>query len=284
MSDSAQANLPVTTPAKFRPPPKAAECHAHVFGPFSKWPTGRPTSEQPYEAYVRMHEILGIERGVLTQPSHYGVDNSCMLDAMARSNGNVKGIIATELETLTDKEILRLDALGVRGIRIGRRAPVGLKLDDLEAAAERLKGSGWHFEIPPPAGFNLADLRKRIEKLPIPVLFEMLGSPDVKKGLEQPSFQALLGMMRDNLVWVKLSHPYQLAPYPYKETIPFAQALVDANPRRCVFGTDWPHPGPQHEPPVPDDGYLLDLLAEWVPDRATRDRILVDNPAEIHRF
>jgi len=284
MSDAAKGLLPKTSPAKFRPPPKSAECHAHVFGPFSKWPTSRHTSEQPYENYVRMHEILGIERGVLTQPSHYGVDNTCMLDAMARSNGQVKGIIACELDTLTDKEIARLDALGVRGIRISRKAPVGLKLDDVEAAAARLKGSGWHFEIPPPAGVNLADLRGRIEKLPIPVLFEMLGSPDVTKGVEQPSFQALLGMMRDNLVWVKLSHPYQLAPYPYKETIPYAQALVAANPRRCVFGTDWPHPGAQEHGPMPDDGYLLDLLAEWVPDEATRNRILVDNPTELHRF
>lgn len=286
MSGTAAAKLPVTSPAKYRPPANAVECHAHVFGPFSKWPiTGpRPTSEQPYEAYLRMHEILGFDRGVLTQPSHYGTDNSCMFDAMTRSNGQVKGIVAIELDALNDKEIARLDKLGVRGIRIGRREPVGLQLDQMEAAAERLKGSGWHFEIPPPDGMNLADMRTRVEKLPIPVLWEMIGSPDTSKGLNQPSFQALLGMLRDGVAWTKLSHPHQLAEYPFGPVLPYAQAAVAANPKRCIFGLDWPHPGPQRHPPVPDDGFLLDLFAEWVPDEATRKLVLVDNPAELHRF
>src|SRR5262249_32210116 len=181
--------------------------------PFSKYPLkGRQTSEQPLEAYLRMHEILGFDRGVLIQASHYGVDNSCMLDALARSNGTNKGIVAIELEDLTDREIVRLDSLGVRGIRIGRKVPVGLSLDDLEAAGQRLKGSGWHFEIAPPEGLDIGKMRSRIEKLPIPVFYEELGGPDTSKGLDQPSFQAMLGMLRDGVAGVKLSHPQNLAP------------------------------------------------------------------------
>jgi len=29
---------------------------------------------------------------------------------------------------------------------------------------------------------------------------------------------------------------------------------------------------------------LLDLLAEWAPDAATREKILVANPARLYRF
>ncbi len=33
---------------------------------------------------------------------------------------------------------------------------------------------------------------------------------------------------------------------------------------------------------MPNDGDLVDLLAEWVPDPATRTRILAQNPRELY--
>ena len=109
--------------------------------------------------------------------------------------------------------------------------------------------------------------------------------PDKAQGVEGKDCQAFLGMMRDGLIWVKLSHPYHIDDHPpYAAVTPFAHALVDANPKRCVFGFDWPHPGHQPHPPMPDDGALLDLFPKWVPDPKLQQQILVDNAAEIYGY
>ena len=292
MSDDIRPNLPSEPrPSKFKPPSGACNTHAHVFGPYSKYPLrgSRKTAEGPLPMYQRMLDVLHFDRGGLTQPSHYGTENSCMLDALAatKSKGHIKGIVVMRPESLTDAEISRLDALGVRGVRF-RDEPIdnGPSYDDLEAVGERIKGTGWHFEFTPTKGLEaLVALRPRLEKLPAIAVFEQMGgSPNVELGVEHKTFQALLGMVRDGLVWVKLSHPYHLTDYPYAKALPFAQALVAANVKRCIFATDWTHPRAQEHGAVPDDGFLVDLFPEWVPNPAHQKTILVDNPAELYRF
>jgi 2-pyrone-4,6-dicarboxylate lactonase len=63
--------------------------------------------------------------------------------------------------------------------------------------------------------------------------------------------------------------------------VPFARALIAAAPERVLWGTDWPHPNVRR---LPDDGDLVDLLAEFAPDAATRHRVLVDNPERLYDF
>jgi len=63
---------------------------------------------------------------------------------------------------------------------------------------------------------------------------------------------------------------------------PFAHALLDAAPGRLVWGTDWPHVMVKGR--MPNDGDLCDLLSDWVPDPALRQRVLVDNPAALYGF
>ena len=111
-----------------------------------------------------------------------------------------------------------------------------------------------------------------------------MGHPDVSQGVNGKLFQELLEMVRNGEVWVKLGHPYMAGAYPYEGSIPFARALAEANAKRCVFGIDWPHPSQQREPPVDDDGFLLDLFPKWVPDSAMQHTILVDSPAELYGF
>ena len=48
-----------------------------------------------------------------------------------------------------------------------------------------------------------------------------------------------------------------------------------------LWGTDWPHPNVRH---MADDGDLVDVLADYAPDEATRNRILVDNPTVLYDF
>ena len=88
--------------------------------------------------------------------------------------------------------------------------------------------------------------------------------------------------MKDRRCWVKLSAPNRFRDPrpPYPAVLPYAHALVAAEPSRLLWGSDWPHsrfPGF-----MPNDGELLDLLALWAPDQAVRRRILVDNPAQLY--
>jgi predicted TIM-barrel fold metal-dependent hydrolase len=78
----------------------------------------------------------------------------------------------------------------------------------------------------------------------------------------------------------------------YPDVAPLAKALIGANPQRVLWGSDWPHPGPPTGRPLTDitpfyevdDGLVLNQLAIWAPDPATRKTILVDNPARIYGF
>ena len=272
-----------------RPPAGACDTHAHIFGPYATYPLAGVRDfvpiETPAEAYNRMHEVVGIDRGVLVQPTYYATDNTCLLDALAASRGTIKGIVVVETETLTDAEVRRLDALGVRGIRI-QRFDFGPKIEDLEEVAERIEGIGWHLQIPPPSIETVVALRPRLEKLPVPVVFDQMGKPNVAEGAGANAFREFLSMIRDGVAWVKLSHAYLLAPaHPHREAVAFGAALADANIDRCIFGSDWPHQSVQEEDgTIPDDGFLLDLFAEMVPDEARRKRVLVDNPAQLFRF
>ena len=277
---------PSPTPAHFVPPPGAANCHAHVFGPPAAHQVeGKRRVLGTAEMYQRMLDVLHFDRGVLTQPSDFGFDNSRMLEVLAASpKTELAAIVVLPPAQLSDAELARLTALGVRGVRFPKTGEP--RLDDLEAVAERIRGSGWHIELTPTDGLApLVAMRSRFERLGVPVVLEQMGGcPDVRRGIEDAQFQAVLSMVRDGVVWVKLSHPYHLADYPYAEVLAFAQALVDANVKRCVFATDWPHPRAQEHHAVPDDGFLLDLFATWVPDEANRHAILVENPQALYRF
>jgi predicted TIM-barrel fold metal-dependent hydrolase len=103
-------------------------------------------------------------------------------------------------------------------------------------------------------------------------------------GLQQPAFQALLRLLAAGHAWVKLTGAYRLSdaqPH-YSDVAPFARALVAARPDRIVWGTDWPHAAFRGRMPNTTD--LADLLGEWIPDEATRKRILVDNATTLYGF
>lgn len=117
-------------------------------------------------------------------------------------------------------------------------------------------------------------------------VFDYLGRVRSDEGIEAPGFQALLRLLhaRDDC-WVKLSSWYRLfqsGPPDYADIKPIAQALVRARPDRVVWGSNWPHP--VWKGFMPNDGSLLDLFCEWVPNEALRRRILVTNPAELYGF
>src|SRR6202011_1374134 len=104
-------------------------------------------------------------------------------------------------------------------------------------------------------------------------------------GVDQPAFKTLLRLLDTGRVWVKLSGPMRWAPgdFPCAGVTALAPALVRHAPERLVWGTDWPHVN-MNGRAIPNDGDLVDLIGEWIPDEATRKRVLVDNACVLYGF
>src|SRR5262245_971101 len=237
--------------------------------------------------YLHMLDTLGVERAVLVQPSVYGTDNSAMLDAMKAAGGRLRGV-AVVAEDISDAELKDLDATGVRGVRVNivdvkDRKPGTLPMDSLTKLAQRIAPLGWHMELLMHVD-EFADLDERLEDFPVEVVLGHLGYVTIGKGIDDPGFQALLRLVKTGRAWVKLTGPYRIttAPLPYADTVPFAQALLEANRERVIWGTDWPHVMLKGR--MPNDADLADVLADWIPDAAAREQVLVRNPAKLYRF
>jgi predicted TIM-barrel fold metal-dependent hydrolase len=268
---------------RFRVPKGATDCHAHVIGgpPFVADRSYTPP-EATLDAYFAMHDALGIARGVLVQISVYGTDNRVMVAALKRAPNRLREICVVAPE-VSERELESLDAVGVRGVRLNVLFGGGIGLDAMETLAARIQGLGWHIQLLLDAT-NLHELAPRLERLPVPFAIDHFGIFPTGLGVNHRGFQTLVGLVRNADCWVKISGANRTSPgpIPYRDTIPFARALVEAAPGRLVWGTDWPHVAEKKL--MPNDGDLLDLLAEWVPDEGMRRRILVENPERLYGF
>ena len=252
---------------------------AHLYGPFDRFPLhrSRKLAEAPYEIYKRNHDAVGFERGVITQPSDYGYDNACLFDALARAKGNLRGVISQDPDALTPEEVQRLDELGVRGVRMW-------DLDRCSAVADRVRQAGWHLEVVVHDDAEFLKWLPHLERLSVDLVFDHMGDPKVDNGIGAPAFDALLASLCRGRTWVKLALPFLFAARPAEDALPFARALLATNADRCVYASGFPYNRSQANPPLPDDGELLDLLADWAPDEAVRVKVLAANPARLYRF
>ncbi len=271
-------------------PPNSCDCHAHVFGPGDHYPFIPHGLYTPADAlptdYRHMLDALGVERGVLVQPSIYGTNNEAMLDAMAKDPERLRGIAVLPYDT-GEAEIERLHALGVRGVRcniVDLKFNKGvLPLDRLKGLAARIKGFGWHVEFLMHVN-EFPDLDRQLADFPVDVVFGHLGYVPTSEGFGADGFEGMLRLARDGKAWVKLTAPYRLtlSEMPYPDVNATAQMLVEQVPERLIWGSDWPHTFIKTG--MPNDGDLMDLLARWVPDEKLRERILVNNPAGLYGF
>jgi predicted TIM-barrel fold metal-dependent hydrolase len=267
-------------------PEGACDCHAHVFGPLARFPLANGRSYTPPERlpsdYRDMLDRVGLARGVIVQPTVYGTDNRATLAALVELGERVRGVAVLPPDT-GDNELSALAASGIRGARINAITPGGTSLNQLEALASRLKGSGWHIQIFADFPERL-DLIPRIRRLGVPVVIDHLGALGAECGADDPAFAAIVGLLRDGLCWLKLSGPYIVSrqQFPYADVAPVAGGFVEACPGRLVWASDWPHPLAGEK--APGTAELLALLDRWAPEAAVRKRILVDNPAELYGF
>jgi predicted TIM-barrel fold metal-dependent hydrolase len=277
----------------FDVPQGACDCHVHVFGAPERYPFAAGRAYTPgaatVEALLALHAALRIERVVVVQPSPYGTDNSCMLDALARLGAaRARGVAVVDAKT-PDTALRAMHGAGVRGLRVNLATP-GVR--DLREAGERLTEAarraaalGWHVQTHAGIG-TIAALEEVIAALPAPIVFDHFGRPRARLGPKQPGFDALLRMLRSGRAWVKLSAPHRVSD---EDTRPFADALAAANPERLLWGTDWPHPAAVRvkrdgiEPfDAVDDAQALARLRDWLPGLFRR--ILVQNPAQLYDF
>ena len=268
-------------------PALACDCHAHVFdGVRHAYQATRAYTppDNPVTKLLSLHDTLGIARGVVVQASVHGIDNSAVLDAVAAHPGRLRAVAAVT-EAVTDRELAQLNAGGVRGIRVNLVDRGGMpfrSLDALADMADRIRDMGWHIELLVHVESS-PDLRRIFTGLRIPVTVGHVGYTRVTEGLDHPGYREFLAMLRDGFGWVKLTGPYRISAQerlPYGDVKPFVEAVVEAAPDRVVWGSDWPHVMVTR--PMPNDGDLLDVLGQWVPDATLRRRILVDNPQRLY--
>ncbi len=277
-------------PSRLTLPPGTVDTHAHIFGPASKYPWNPKRGYTPPdalpEAYEALHAALGVAKGVLTQPSVYGTDNRCMLDYVARHPARMRAVVAVDAD-VTDAELEAMHSQGARGIRVNIADAGGnpfASLQEIETFAHRLKGLGWHIEFLLHV-HQMGDWADAIFRLPVDISIGHLGYMPTSLGVEHPAFRTFLSLIESGKCWVKLTAPYRITAsksVPYADVAPFAQALLQRRPDRILWGTDWPHP--ICPVPMPNDGHLVDHLADWIPDEALRRKVLVDNPGILYRF
>jgi 2-pyrone-4,6-dicarboxylate lactonase len=287
---------PNTRKPKFAPPANSCDTHFHVFGPPEQFPflsTHEYTPPAaPLEHYRKMIDIIGIGRAVVVQPSVHGLDNSATLDAIKNSGGKFRGVGRIDDQT-PKNELKRLHEGGIRGVRFNLldRPRGNVKLDVLDRCVEYVAGLGWSVDLHIDMK-NLIAQEQRIRKMATPVVIDHIARVKPNEGLSQPGFQLLVELAKLEHVWIKVSGADKICNtrvhtyfgLPFVEVIPYARAVIAAAPERVLWGTDWPHSNNFAPGHTPNDGDLIDLLAEFAPDEATRRRILVDNPAALYGF
>ncbi len=287
MDQSKPSYHPSQSAPRLRLPPGACDAHFHVFGPQAVFPfaEGRPftPADAPKEKLFALHARLGIERGVFVQSTCHGFDNRVLEDVLAARPRAYRGIALLPTD-VPAAELRRLDGLGFRGVRFNFMRHLGKAPPVAEAIAlgERIAELGWHLQIHLEAAL-IEELAPVFKRSPVPVVIDHMGRVDAALGLEQPAFRALIDLMQDARFWVKVSGCERISrqAMPFADAIPFARKLVAEFGERSLWGTDWPHP---NLAAVPDDGQLVDLLAEIAPSPAQRQALLVDNPQRLYRF
>jgi len=276
------------------PPPLSCDSQFHVFGAPERYPV-RPGAAYTmptatWEVAQRLHRTLGVQRGVIVQATTYGADHTVVLDALAALNGDGERRYmgcanAAVLGVASDAELQRLHDAGIRGARF-TRGGLGISFtpDEQARAFARVRELGWYVKVQPePSG--IAEQLDTYAALDVPVVLDHMGRADPAKGEADESLKRVLPLLKQGNFWVMLSLTEKLShagAAPWADVVPLAQTLIAAAPRRWIWGSDWPHP--VSVKPTPNEGDLVEFIYRCAPDDATRQRILVDNPAELFGF
>ncbi|HYP83142.1 amidohydrolase family protein [Variovorax sp.] len=267
--------------------PGSWDCHAHLFGPYERFPLAAERSYTPPEAiepqYIALLRRLGLTNGVLVHPSAYGDDHALLLHALA-AQPSLRGVIVVRPGSPLAWSGLR--ARGVRGARFSHRSGAGsnfagsASLDDLFSLAPQLADAGLHAELWTDCA-AIEAIAPRLRALPVPVVIDHMGGFDAKAGVDDPGFRALLALLETGKVWIKLcAYRNLLNESDWGVGRAFQEKMVDVNPERLVWGSDWPH---LRVTPAPDPVQLLDMFMEWADSEALVRQVLSTNAEHLYR-
>lgn len=276
-------------------PQGAVDAHCHVFGPGDVFPYAPERKYTPCDAgkekLFALRDLLGFERNVIVQATCHGADNRALVDALQAAGNKARGV-ATVKADVSQEELQRLHAAGVRGVRFNfvKRLVDTAPVEALRTIAEKIAPLGWHIVIYFEAE-DLAEYYDFFTSLPTTVVVDHMGRPDVSQAAHGGDFELFVKLMRENEnFWSKLSCPERLShtgpkalngeQNAYTDVVPFARRLMQEFPDRVLFGTDWPHPNLKDH--MPDDGLLVDWVAQIAPTEAERQKLLVDNPMRLY--
>lgn len=289
------------TAVGFDVPQGACDCHVHVFPDPTRFPFAQGRTYTPPVAtaddLLALQRALHLDRVVIVQPSVYGTDNRATLDGMRQLGPQRARGVAVIDERTTGAQLDEMHQAGVRGVRVNLEtagvvdpAASARKLQD---AVQQVAARGWHVQTYTRLPIIEA-LKDQLMAMPVPLVVDHFGGAWGEFGPQQPGFATLVDLVRSGKAYVKISGAYRSSNRgpDFGDVAPLAQALIQANPDRIVWGTDWPHPNSSSGRPAQeispaieiDDGLLFNQLAAWAPDAAVRRKILVDNPARLYGF
>jgi 2-pyrone-4,6-dicarboxylate lactonase len=266
-------------------PAGACDAHVHVFGPAARFPFAASRNftpaDAPKETLFALHRQLGISRCVIVQSAVHGLDNSAVEDAIAAGGGRYLGV-ALVPHDVADAELKRLKAAGFQGVRFNFMKHLSQAASPQQVAdlTQRLAPLGLHLQVHFESSL-IHELAPVLMKSAVPVVIDHMGRVNASLGADHADFRALCMLMEDSRFYVKVSGADRISPPPYTQGAALARQLLQAFPERCFWGTDWPHPNHNH---VPDDGKLVDLLADIAPAPDLLERLLVTNPQGFYGF
>jgi len=270
-------------------PRGTVDCHAHIFDRFERYPLAPGRKYSPpvctREAWLNLHEALGVARGVQVHGSPYGFDNSITEDFLLEHPGRFVGVAAVPAD-VKDADLKRLNSAGFRAARLMDQFATGATTNDLEAIAARIAPYGWHIEINIAKSADWVELEPRLKRCPVPLVFDHLGRVRGGEGVNSAGFKVVLRMLTQREdCWTKISSWYRLSDSgtpACADMKPLAQLLLRERADRCVWGTNWPHPG-LHDW-MPNDADLVDQLESWLPSDAVREPLFASNAAKLYRL
>jgi predicted TIM-barrel fold metal-dependent hydrolase len=275
---------------KLKVPPGSWDSHFHIFGPPHRFPYAESRRYSPptaaIEHWLAISSAIGIERGFVVTPSVHDLDPAVTLDAIARAGGRIRGMVRANA-SMTADEVKRLHAGGIRGLRFPFAKVVRreFKADEFHANIARIQSANWvvEFQIDGDSLEVHADL---IGNVPLPTIIDEFAGIQPADGLDQPAFRTLLDLLAKPNVYLKLicADRYLYQGQRYEDIVAMSRAVIAKAPDRIIWGSDWPHSYVFRANGMPNDGDLIDMLLDFAPDEAVRNKILVDNPKRLFDF
>jgi 2-pyrone-4,6-dicarboxylate lactonase len=274
-------------------PPMSCDCHLHVFGDPAKYRDSNPnpihkTREANWNDALRMHNIVGFDRGVLVQPANYRTDHTYLVEALSRLPRKAYRGIGIMDHNMDDSELLRLQDAGVCGMRFNfvRRFRLAPTPESFRRSIDSIRDYGWYLKIfigPEELPDHIETLRRVTS---VPVVIDHMACLKPTDGPDHPTHTMVIDLLKRDNYWVMLSNGVRMSAQAsdWDDVVPIGRRLYEAAPTRSLFGTDWPHAHSHNEGGGPEEARLIALLDRYLPDQAARQAVLVDNPARLHGF